>query len=211
MKDKNLDGMVLMSRLEKITILGIIIVVLLFGKSLIPEGNHIGELPDPVQIKLNEPKTISITGQSGDVDITLLAEYTIEAVVKSKKKYNSDYPSQVSSYDLALAWGNLNKEEIDKNIKYSQRSRWYFYRYTNDNLVGQDYISKHSTNVHIIHKDDSVLKELKSMRENDRVKLEGYLVNVNFSNGPWKSSLTRSDTGNGSCEIMYVINVDIIE
>lgn len=200
-----------MSRLEKITIIGIIIVVLLFSKSLLPEGNQIGELPNPVQINLDEPKTISITGQSGEVDITLLAEYTIEAVVKSKKKYNSDYPSQVSSYDLALAWGNLNMEEIDKNIKYSQSSRWYFYRYKMDNLVDQDYISKHSTNVHIIHKDNVVLKELKSVRENDHVKLDGYLVNVNFSNGPWISSLTRSDTGNGSCEIMYVTNVAIIE
>ena len=36
------------------------------------------------------------------------------------------------------------------------------------------------------------------------------LVNVNFDNGTWKSSLTRIDTGNGACEIMYVTEVELI-
>lgn len=199
-----------MSRLEKITIVGIIIVVFLFVKSLIPVSKNVGEIPEPIQINLKKSESISIAGDSGNVDLSLLAEYTIDAVVKSKKKY-SDYPSQVSIYDLALAWGDLNSEEIDKYINYSQSNRWYYYRYSNESSVSQDYISKHSSNVHIIHKDDEILKEIKDIKENDRIKLEGYLVNVNFSNGPWKSSLTRSDTGNGACEIMYVTNVEIFD
>lgn len=199
-----------MSRLEKITIIGIIIVGFLFLKSFIPKSKNIGEIPDPVQIELKKAEAISIAGDSGNVDLSLLAEYTIDAVVKSKKKY-SDYPSQVSIYDLALAWGDLNSEEIDKHINYSQSGRWYYYRYSNESSVSQDYISKHSSNVHIIHKDDKILKEIKDIKENNRVKLEGYLVSVNFINGPWKSSLTRSDTGNGACEIMYVTNVEIFD
>ena len=61
--------------------------------------------------------------------------------------------------------------------------------------------------MHIIHKDKDVLKEIISIGNGEHVILHGYLVNVNFKDGPWKSSLSRSDTGNGACEITYVTSV----
>jgi len=141
------------------------------------------------------------------VNATLLAEYTIEAVVKGKKKY-SDYPSQISSYDFILAWGDLNRKDVGKYIRYSQSGRWYYFRYFQGLPVSVDYIGNHSANVHIIHQDKDVLNEIKSIGKGEHVILHGYLVNVNFKDGPWKSSLSRSDAGNGACEIMYVTSVE---
>ena len=46
---------------------------------------------------------------------------------------------------------------------------------------------------------------LESVRSVEVVKLSGYLVQVNASDGwHWKSSLIREDTGNGACEVVYV-------
>ena len=116
----------------------------------------------------------------------------------------------MSVYDFALAWGDLNKKEIDQHIKYSQSGRWYRYRFPYDSPVSGQYIANHSANVHLIHKNEEILKKLKRSRKNHYVRLEGYLVSVNFQNAPWRSSLSRTDTGNGACEIMYVTNVKII-
>jgi len=55
------------------------------------------------------------------------------------------------------------------------------------------------------------LKKIKNLNVNDHIKLIGYLVKVNFDNGTWESSLTRTDTGNGACEIMYVTDVEVLE
>ena len=195
-----------MSRLEKFLLIGILVIAILFGKSVMLDSQYHGFIEDPVQVNLASPKSVTIAGKEGPLNATLLAEYTVDGVVKGKQKY-SDYPSQISSYDFIMAWGDLPTKEVGNSIKYSQSVRWYYFRYFGDTPVSVDYISNHSANVHLIHQDEAVLRQIKSIDKGDRVILHGYLVNVAFPEGPWKSSLSRSDTGNGACEVMYVTAV----
>jgi hypothetical protein len=193
----------------------LLIAMILFGKSLIMDkAVYQGEIAMPIQVDIKEKDRIILEGSEGKVELIPRAEYSLTGVVKSKKKY-SDYTSQISEYDLAMAWGDLNKDEIDSGISYSQNGRWYYYKYSPDISVNADYISKNSANVHIIHKDKDILKKIESLKEEDYIKLEGYLVDVDFKNpnntSLWETSETRNDTGNGACEIMYVENVTIIE
>jgi hypothetical protein len=44
---------------------------------------------------------------------------------------------------------------------------------------------------------------------NDLVELEGYLVYVKGDNFTWNSSLTRNDTGDGACEVLYVEKISV--
>lgn len=204
-----------MSKLSKILIVLITIIVLLFARSLLlDQAVYQGEIKAPVQSDLSEMKEIPYIGKEGEVILLPKAEYTLKGVVKSKKKY-SDYSSQISEYDLIFAWGDLNKAEIDEFIKYSQSGRWYYYRYESGTPVSGDYIAKHSANVHIIHKDKEILDQIKRIDPGDFVVLKGYLVDVNFNkndNDPlWRTSTTRDDTGNGACEILYVEEVKIVD
>ena len=51
---------------------------------------------------------------------------------------------------------------------------------------------------------------IKGARKGQVVALEGYLVKVISKDGWWwKSSLTRNDTGNGACEVIWVEEVEI--
>jgi hypothetical protein len=171
---------------------------------------YTGFIRDPVQTDLGGGQKVNITGEEGYVALTLLARYDIEAVVKSKNS-QSDYPAQISKYDLALAWGTLNDAGIDSHITYGQTGRYYFYNWSEGTPVSPDYIARHSANVHLIHSSDRVLQQIRSIDKKDHVRLQGFLVNVNFKNGSWNTSLTRNDTGNGSCEIMYVTQVDSLD
>ncbi len=200
----------MVSRLGKLLIIGYVIIAILFVNALISVEPYQGNIAEPVQKNLTRAEAITITGETEDVELTLLAEYEIGGVVKGKKQY-SDYPSQVSKYDIALAWGDLNKKDYDEHIRYSQSGRWYYYRYSGNCMASREYISNHSANVHLIHQDKDVLNKIKKIRKNEYVRLEGYLVNVNFKDGPWKTSLSRNDTGNGACEIMYVTDITLIE
>ncbi len=167
---------------------------------------YTGYIADPVQVGLDGGENIQVLGDEGFVSVTLLAKYSVEAVVKSKN-HLSDYASQVSKYDLALAWGELNYKNIDDYISYGQGTRCYTYHWSEGLPVTPAYIATHSANTHLIHSNKDVLKKIKSISKGDHIKLEGYLVCVNFPYGPWRSSLTRNDTGNGACEIMYVTDV----
>jgi hypothetical protein len=188
-----------------------VIAVLLMAQSLLVDGgvSYQGSIAPPVQTELIPTEKLSIKGDEGDVAIRLLAEYKLKGVVKAKKKYN-DYPSQISKYDIAIAWGDLNKEEYDEHIKYTQGSRWYYYNYSRDFPKNGSFIARNSANVHLVHSNEEILDKLRRIKRNDYVSIEGYLVEAIFPNGPWRSSLTRTDTGNGACEILYVIKVDIV-
>jgi hypothetical protein len=44
----------------------------------------------------------------------------------------------------------------------------------------------------------------------DVVRLRGYLVRVTAEDGwSWLSSTSRSDTGDGSCEVMWIEGVEV--
>jgi hypothetical protein len=199
-----------MGKLAKSPLMIFLIGTIFWSLALISGEPYQGHIAEPVQTYLANGQTINILGETGYVELSLVAEYEVEGVVKGKKKY-SDYPAQVSAYDLALAWGDLNKAEIDELISYSQSGRWYYYRYSPNNLVSKDYIANHSANMHLVYRDQAVLNEIKRIGKNDHVRLEGYLVNVNFKGSPWRTSLSRADTGNGACEIIYVTKVNIID
>jgi hypothetical protein len=166
-------------------------------------------LDDPVQSPLSQSEQVIHQGSQGPVTLEKLASYQITAAVKSRKDYTADYSAQVSPLDLALAWGELNKADIDAHIRYSQSGRWYYFRYDTDVSVDQAYIYQHSANVHLIPENKRIERQLKRIRKNDLVQLEGYLVRVQFTTGSWTSSLSRQDTGDGSCEILYVTSVRI--
>lgn len=189
----------------------LIVALVLLGQSLLMDKTYFqGSIPAPVQNSLIPPRTMAILGDEGEVNIKLLAEYELKGVVKEKKRYK-DYPSQISRYDIVIAWGELNSEALDPHIKYSQGSRWYYYKYSPEFPRDASYIVENSANVHLVHADDKVLKEIKKIDTDDYVSIEGYLIEVTFTNGPWRSSLTRTDTGNGACEIMYVTDIDIVD
>ena len=186
-----------------------IIPLVLLVYTIWPRQPYTLYIADPVQVGLDGGQVINMLGDEGYVSLLLLASYDIEAVVKSTNRLR-DYPAQVSRYDFALAWGDLNRADIDDTISYSQSMRYYTYRWSADTPISPAYIGSHSANVHIIHSDQNILKQVRGIRKNDHIRLQGYLVQVNFPHGPWRSSLTRTDSGNGACEILYVTGVQIL-
>jgi hypothetical protein len=50
-----------------------------------------------------------------------------------------------------------------------------------------------------------VARALRRAKTGQTIALRGYLVELRAADGwQWRSSLTREDTGDGSCELMYV-------
>src|SRR6056297_1853107 len=105
-----------MSKLSKILIILILLTFLLFGRALINNKDfYQGDIAVPIKLDIQDENTIKHNGKEGEVQLLARAEYELLGIVKSKKKY-SDFPSQISEYDLAIAWGDLNKEDL-KEVK----------------------------------------------------------------------------------------------
>jgi hypothetical protein len=64
--------------------------------------------------------------------------------------------------------------------------------------------------MHMVPGNDSVARRLKEVRRGSLVSLSGYLIEARRADGwRWQSSLSREDTGEGSCELVWVERLDL--
>jgi hypothetical protein len=177
------------------------------------ESDKIDTSQDPVQTFYRSDEPIIREFKNGHFTITPVAEYKISGMAVGKETYSSDWEGKISPVDLAIVWGKLAEPEYDRFITYSQRNRWYFYKYKQESPFDNSYIISHSGNHHIIPANENIHEAIKTINKKDKVVLEGFLVNLKgtYKDQPvtWNTSLSRTDTGNGSCELFYVSKVRI--
>ena len=124
-------------------------------------------------------------------------------------KYTSDKDSELSPIDLAVGWGPMSREKVLERINISQRERWYFWQTDNFPIPSKE-IEQYSANIHMIPASPTVEEALMKVQKGSIVQFEGKLVECSQSNWKWRSSLTRSDTGDGACEVIYVTSFAIV-
>jgi hypothetical protein len=144
--------------------------------------------------------------QQGEFRFTARAELSMRARVLGTERYWFDGASAVSPIDFALGWGPMSDQRVIDQMGFGQTGRWHRYwpRGREFPIPGPEIVS-HSANMHMIPADKEVLKILRSVRRGDRISLAGYLVSVESKGGwKWETSLSRTDTGGGACEVVWV-------
>jgi hypothetical protein len=92
---------------------------------------------------------------------------------------------------------------LDK-VHISQSERFYFWQ-VGQFPIPQREIIESSANMHLIAADDSIERAIERTRVGDVITFDGYLVEADWPDGAKTvSSLTRSDSGAGSCEVVWV-------
>lgn len=186
--------------------------------------NAIAGIGEPVQTE--ESGHIDRTVDDWKLSIDYDYAYDIEALVIHTKDYpETDLGGKLAPRDLALAWGTVAAYNKAIDFHWSQSNRWYYWSADSYEAIepvalpGMDAltsISLQSANNHIIPADTTVRNVIKKIRKGDHIRLKGYLVRINGSTPGgktfhWNSSTTRTDTGNGSCEVFYVTEARILK
>lgn len=72
-------------------------------------------------------------------------------------------------------------------------------------------IFAHSSNMHMIPANEEIKERLLSLRQGAIIELKGFLVGVQMGGQwVWGSSLSRTDTGNWACEIVWVNELSVL-
>jgi hypothetical protein len=199
-------------RLKIITLIALLIGVVHWSILNWPISHRDGILvPDPpIQIDISDPKPFL----HDDFIITPLAEYEITARVLSTRRYRVDASSALSPVDFALGWQQMSDSAILRQLKIRQSGRFYSFRPKKRNAFFPLPVERHllqSANSHIIPADTSIARRVKRVKKGQIITLEGYLVSVYRSKDrfTWKSSLTRSDSGGGACELIWVTDIQV--
>jgi hypothetical protein len=179
------------------------IIAILSAAGCLSEGRYPpGEIApdDPIQ----EALTSAQVHRVGTYAVRPVARFEIEARVLSRERYRFDRGATLSPVDLALGWGPMSDQRVLDQIDISQGGRFYRWRVKKYPIPRQQIIA-HSANMHMIPANDDVRKDLLAVRTGEVVHLEGYLVVATAEDGAiWKTSLTRQDSGNGACELVWI-------
>ncbi|GEM_PF-2119276 len=143
-------------------------------------------------------------------------EFAMKSLVLSSKKYPrvaGDHPSVLAPIDFAVGWGPMSDTRLLKDINVGQNNRWYYFTYAPASRLKMDGIYRHSGNMHMIPATPEVREKLLTVQRGDIVHVKGYLVDVIAPVGGWKwvSSISREDRGDGSCEVIYVLSVEVLK
>jgi len=145
-----------------------------------------------------------------------VAEYEIAGMVVTHNDIGalSDIyhtSSSVDIRDLCLIWGsNLDSDEFHKVTFWSEPWSCQF-QYGPE---VHDFNHSELSNTHLLANSDGVRKAIGKINIGDQVLLRGKLINYApacCSEQLRISSLIRTDTGNGACEVMMVESAEILK
>lgn len=141
----------------------------------------------------------------GGYELQPVANFSVQARILGRENYHAGREADLSPMDLALGWQRMADPAVYRALNITQGGRWYRYSWAHEPPIPAREIIESSANMHIIPASDAVRRALDKAREGRTIQLTGLLVDVRHASGwRWNSSRTRSDSGAGSCELVYV-------
>jgi hypothetical protein len=164
-----------------------------------------------------EPQQLDLVGDNGVIDygdfhLKPLAHFSLAARVLHRKVYRYDREAMLVPVDLAVGWGPMSDQRVLDQLSITQSMRFYWYEYKMPPPIPREEIVAHSTNLHLIPSTAEIASRAKSLRTGWLIHLTGELVEATGPNiGTWRSSLSRTDTGKGACELVWVRELSVIQ
>jgi hypothetical protein len=177
-----------------------------WGNREIEQADGVLVRQQPKQVSLDSSKTISLNGYT----LSPQAYFDISARVLSRENDYIGREADLSPVDFALGWGKMSDQRILDKFEISQSNRFYFWR-VDDYAIARKEIISSSANMHMIPSTKLVEDGLRAVRKGHIIRIKGFLVNVDASDGwRWRTSTRRDDTGKGACELILVEEVEVI-
>ncbi len=134
------------------------------------------------------------------------AKYDITARLLRKEIYHLDGGAGLAPVDLGVGWGPLSDSALLDGLEFSQMGRFFYWQPRKaDFPLPIPMLISHMAQMHMIPATTDLEAKLKRLRPGQIVTASGYLVDVRGPGGfAWNTSLSRTDTGSGACELFWV-------
>ena len=163
---------------------------------------------EPVQVNLDDPASFELKGYT----VIKRAKYDITARLVRKEIYRLDGGAGLAPVDLGVGWGPLSDSALLDQLEFSQMGRFFYWSPRKPDFpLPIPALNSHLAQMHMIPATKDLEARLKKLRPGQIVSASGYLVDVRGPGGfTWNTSLSRTDTGNGACELFWIeaLNTD---
>ena len=190
----------------------------------LPEAAKIAPqlLEEPIQEPLSTASSKPFQVQAGGVEYTInpLYRYDLRGVVVSMHDSQTfwdhlhrEWNDHLNIVDLCVVWGDNVKTDNYRALDYSS-GQFECIVQTRSNEAWQAFAPAALSNNHLITDQAAFAKAMRGVRIGDQVHFTGYLAEyshnagMNFKRG---TSTTRTDTGNGACETVWIDSFEILK
>lgn len=168
---------------------------------------------EPVQKGVKKP-VFSFRYRGSKYLVKPVADYELWGLVVTHNDISSMFDSyhdknSVDTKDLCVIWGHNLRSDDFKRMKFWSSSFVCHARFSNRVV----FYGKQLSNNHLITDKPALRKLISKVRVGDQIRIKGMLVN--YANARWpkhwrRSSVRRTDTGMGACEVSFVNDMEIV-
>lgn len=170
---------------------------------------------DPLQRATTE-KPFDVSFNGIDYNVAPEYRYDITGMVVSYRHHSHDNSrmhrrasDHLNMVDLCVVWGD-NRNAMLNKIRF-WNGLFTCNVSTRNGEAWQSFDMNQLSNNHLLSTDDRIRDAVKNVRIGDQVRIQGYLSSYTGPTGTRGTSTTRTDTGDGACETIFVESFRIVE
>lgn len=174
---------------------------------------------EPAQVAVREPpRTATVGGVTYRIDP--LYRYELHGLVVSRHDSNTwwdsvhrEWNDHLNVVDLCVLWGRNAATGSYRDIAFSS-GEFVCYWQSSSRTAFAAFDPTAIANNHLLTDNPVIARQLRAVRIGDQVRFSGYLAEYSHNHGgqPFHrgTSTVRTDTGNRSCETVYVQDIEIL-
>jgi hypothetical protein len=172
---------------------------------------------EPTQVPTTQPLFTAIIG-GYTYTLAPRAAYDISGLVVSQHRgdalfnlYHKADPGNVK--DVCVVWGENITSDAYRKVSYTSEEFTCSYRWSG--VITPPFNPEMASNNHLIPSSRAVADRIRAIHVGDQIRVTGLLVDYTVTKDgrevfTRRTSLTRKDTGNGACEILYVTDLAVV-
>jgi hypothetical protein len=196
-------------------------IYLFFHKDELPPVSFydLERLGEPIQ-KATRRKSFSTRASDQEYLITPMYDYELDAVIVSYHNagdftditHHRRWKDFINLRDLCVVWGSNVASGVYRDMDFHNGTWTCWYSWP-DSDVRDRFEETQLSNNHVLIDDEIIKRKLMQSEPGDHIRLKGMLVTYsNPGNGFFRgTSTTRTDTGNGACETIYVTEFELVK
>lgn len=143
-------------------------------------------------------------------------EYDITGMIVSYRHHDNNSRmhrlanDHLNMLDVCVVWGDNTASELHKIDFWN--GIFTCNVFTRDQAAWDSFDMNQLSNNHLISGDDYIRDRVKDIQVGDQIRVSGFLASYSSAQGGKRgTSTTRTDTGDGACETLYVERFQIVQ
>ena len=143
-------------------------------------------------------------------------EYDITGMVVSYRHHDEEYSrmhrlaqDHLNMLDVCVVWGDNTRSMLHKidfwNGLFTCNAQ------TRDRAAWESFDMEQLSNNHLLSDDEFIRDRVRDVRIGDQIRVRGYLASYTGPAGKRGTSTTRTDSGDGACETVFIEQFEIVQ